>query len=218
MARINLLPWREAERKRKIREFIIYAVGGLTVALIIALLVHIQVENQIEYQGKRNDFLQTEIASLDKKIKEIQDLEKTKASLIARMNVIQQLQQSRPEIVHLFDEFVGTLPEGVVLTEIVQVGQELKVAGRAQSNARVSSYMRNIDSSPWIGKADLKKIEQQDKKKAGTDQVSEMNQFQLSARQITTAAVEPEAQVIKGAAGQKGGAKAPPVNKPKPAQ
>lgn len=218
MARINLLPWREAERKRKIREFIIYAVGGLTVALIIALLVHIQIENQIEYQGKRNDFLQTEIASLDKKIKEIQDLEKTKASLIARMNVIQQLQQSRPEIVHLFDEFVGTLPEGVVLTEIVQVGQELKVAGRAQSNARVSSYMRNIDSSPWIGKADLKKIEQQDKKKAGTDQVSEMNQFQLSARQITTAAVEPEAQVIKGAAGQKGGAKAPPVNKPKPAQ
>jgi len=218
MARINLLPWREAERKRKIREFIIYAVGGLTVALIIALLVHIQVENQIEYQGKRNDFLQTEIASLDKKIKEIQDLEKTKASLIARMNVIQQLQQSRPEIVHLFDEFVGTLPEGVVLTEIVQVGQELKVAGRAQSNARVSSYMRNIDSSPWIGKADPKKIEQQDKKKAGTDQVSEMNQFQLSARQITTAAVEPEAQVIKGAAGQKGGAKAPPVNKPKPAQ
>lgn len=218
MARINLLPWREAERKRKIREFIIYAVGGLTVALIIALLVHIQVENQIEYQGKRNDFLQTEIASLDKKIKEIQDLEKTKASLIARMNVIQQLQQSRPEIVHLFDEFVGTLPEGVVLTEIVQVGQDLKVAGRAQSNARVSSYMRNIDSSPWIGKADLKKIEQQDKKKAGTDQVSEMNQFQLSARQITTAAVEPEAQVIKGAAGQKGGAKAPPVNKPKPAQ
>lgn len=218
MARINLLPWREAERKRKIREFIIYAVGGLTVALIIALLVHIQIENQIEYQGKRNDFLQTEIASLDKKIKEIQDLEKTKASLIARMNVIQQLQQSRPEIVHLFDEFVGTLPEGVVLTEIVQVGQDLKVAGRAQSNARVSSYMRNIDSSPWIGKADLKKIEQQDKKKAGTDQVSEMNQFQLSARQITTAAVEPEAQVIKGAAGQKGGAKAPPVNKPKPAQ
>ena len=218
MARINLLPWREAERKRKIREFIIYAVGGLTVALIIALLVHIQVENQIEYQGKRNDFLQTEIASLDKKIKEIQDLEKTKASLIARMNVIQQLQQSRPEIVHLFDEFVGTLPEGVVLTEIVQVGQELKVAGRAQSNARVSSYMRNIDSSLWIGKADLKKIEQQDKKKAGTDQVSEMNQFQLSARQITTVAVESEAQVIKGAAGQKGGAKAPPVNKPKPAQ
>lgn len=218
MARINLLPWREAERKRKIREFIIYAVGGLTVALIIALLVHIQIENQIEYQGKRNDFLQTEIASLDKKIKEIQDLEKTKASLIARMNVIQQLQQSRPEIVHLFDEFVGTLPEGVVLTEIVQVGQELKVAGRAQSNARVSSYMRNIDSSPWIGKADLKKIEQQDKKKAGTDQVSEMNQFQLSARQITTVAVEPEAQGVKGAAGQKGGAKAPPVNKPKPAQ
>lgn len=218
MARINLLPWREAERKRKIREFIIYAVGGLTVALIIALLVHIQIENQIEYQGKRNDFLQTEIASLDKKIKEIQDLEKTKASLIARMNVIQQLQQSRPEIVHLFDEFVGTLPEGVVLTEIVQVGQELKVAGRAQSNARVSSYMRNIDSSPWIGKADLKKIEQQDKKKAGTDQVSEMNQFQLSARQITTAAAEPKAQVVKGAAGQKGGAKAPPVNKPKPAQ
>lgn len=218
MARINLLPWREAERKRKIREFIIYAVGGLTVALIIALLVHIQVENQIEYQGKRNDFLQTEIASLDKKIKEIQDLEKTKASLIARMNVIQQLQQSRPEIVHLFDEFVGTLPEGVVLTEIVQVGQELKVAGRAQSNARVSSYMRNIDSSPWIGKADLKKIEQQDKKKAGTDQVSEMNQFQLSARQVTTAAAEPKAQVVKGAAGQKGGAKAPPVNKPKPAQ
>ena len=222
MARINLLPWREAERKRKIREFIIYAVGGLTVALIIALLVHIQVENQIEYQGKRNDFLQTEIASLDKKIKEIQDLEKTKASLIARMNVIQQLQQSRPEIVHLFDEFVGTIPEGVVLTEIVQVGQELKVAGRAQSNARVSSYMRNIDSSPWIGKADLKKIEQQDKKKAGTDQVAEMNLFQLSAKQITTAVAAVDSQNSKGvagkkgAAGQKGGVKPPPVNKTKP--
>jgi type IV pilus assembly protein PilN len=177
MARINLLPWREVERKRKLRQFGIMVGVGLAIALAASVYMHIHVEGMIYYQNQRNAFLEGEIAKLTKMISEIRDLEKIKANLIARMNIIQQLQESRPEIVHLFDELVETLPDGVYLTKVDQKGRNIVLDGHAQSNARVSAYMRNIDSSSWIGNANLKVIEHRDKTGTG------FSQFQLAAKQ-----------------------------------
>jgi type IV pilus assembly protein PilN len=177
MARINLLPWREVERKRKLRQFGIMLGVGLAIALVASVYMHIHVEGMIDYQNQRNAFLEGEIAKLTKMISEIRDLEKIKASLIARMNIIQQLQESRPEIVHLFDELVETLPDGVYLTKVAQKGRKIDLDGRAQSNARVSAYMRNIDNSSWIGNANLKVIEHRDKTGTG------FSNFQLAAKQ-----------------------------------
>jgi type IV pilus assembly protein PilN len=178
MARINLLPWRESERQRRQREFLGMLGGGLVLAAAISTFAHLQVQGMIDYQNRRNAFLDGQIAQLNRRIKEIQDLEKTKANLIARMDVIQRLQESRPEIVHLFDELVSTLPEGVYLTKITQHGRTIEMQGRAQSNARVSAYMRNIDASRWLGRATLKVIEQRAAKK------SDLNDFDLTAQQI----------------------------------
>lgn len=178
MARINLLPWREAERKRRERDFLSMLVGGLVLALLVSFYVHMYVEGLIDDQNERNQFLKHEIAQLNRKIRKIRDLEKTKANLIARMNVIQQLQESRPQIVHLFDELVNTIPEGVYLTKVSQRGRRLRLEGRAQSNARVSAYMRNIDASSWLGRTKLGVIEQKGK---GS---SEYSEFVLTAHQI----------------------------------
>jgi type IV pilus assembly protein PilN len=167
MARINLLPWREAERKRRQQDFGVAAGVSLGVALLLALATHLHVEGMIEAQQGRNQFLQTEIAALDVKIKKIKDLETTKASLIARMNIIQQLQESRPEVVHLFDELVVTIPDGVYLTRVEQTGRSVIVDGQAQSNARVSALMRNIEASPWVGSPSLQLIENKDQTGTG---------------------------------------------------
>ncbi len=178
MARINLLPWREAERRRKKREFGSILIGGLVIALAASVYMHIHVEGMVDYQKRRNAFLEGEIAQLNKMISEIRDLEKTKENLITRMNIIQQLQESRPEIVHLFDELVETMPDGAYLTKVAQKARVIYLDGRAQSNARVSAYMRNIDSSFWIGGANLKFIEHRDKTGTG------FSHFQLAAKQI----------------------------------
>jgi type IV pilus assembly protein PilN len=188
MARINLLPWREAERKRRLREFGTMLAGGLVIAVAASAYMHFHVERMIDTQKSRNTFLQKEIAQLDRKIKEIRDLEKTKSNLIARMNIIQQLQQSRPEIVHLFDELVETLPDGVYLTEVAQSGRSIALQGRAQSNARVSAYMRNIDASPWLGNANLKVIEHRDKTGTG------LSHFKLAAKQLDKKAKQKDAE------------------------
>ena len=116
----------------------------------------------IDNQNQRNQFLDREIAELDKKIAKIKDLEKTKTALLARMDIIQQLQRSRPQSVHLMDQLVYTLPDGVYLNKISQVGEALTLNGVAQSNARVSAYMRNIDNSEWMAQPKLDVIETKD--------------------------------------------------------
>jgi type IV pilus assembly protein PilN len=179
MARINLLPWREAERKRRQRDFAILAAGSLALTLLLGLGLHFQIEHMISGQEERNAYLQREIALLDRQIKEIQELEKTKANLLARMNVIQQLQQSRPEVVHLFDELVVTIPEGVLLNKVQQSGRNVVLEGQAQSNARVSAFMRNIEASGWIGNPRLLLIEHKDKTGTG------LSHFRLQFTQQT---------------------------------
>jgi len=188
MARINLLPWREAERKRRQREFVVMVATGLAVTLLIGLALRLHVERLIGVQENRNQYLQGEIRLLEQQIGEIQQLEKTKANLLARMDVIQQLQVSRPEVVHLFDELVVAIPEGVYLTKITQTGRSVVLEGRAQSNARVSAFMRNIEASEWIGKPLLLLIEH--KEKTGTG----LSHFRLRFEQLDVGGEEPGEQ------------------------
>jgi type IV pilus assembly protein PilN len=150
MAHINLLPWREELRKQKQREFGLMAVGAVVIAGLVVLLSHLHVDGLINDQEQRNAFLQAEITVLNKRIGRIKELEAMKQDLLARMTVIQELQSSRPESVHLLDELVRTLPDGVYLTKFTQKDRRLAMNGAAQSNARVSDYMRNIDSSEWF--------------------------------------------------------------------
>ena len=150
MAHINLLPWREELRKQKQREFGLIAVGSVVIAGLIVLLSHLHVDGMINDQNHRNTFLQNEITVLNQRIGRIQELEAMKQDLLARMNVIQELQSSRPESVHLLDELVRTIPDGVYLNKFTQRDRGLAMEGAAQSNARVSDYMRNIDSSEWF--------------------------------------------------------------------
>jgi type IV pilus assembly protein PilN len=162
MAHINLLPWREELRKQKQQQFAVVTAGTAILGGLLVLLAHVQMGGLIEQQNQRNQFMDKQIAELDKKIAKIKDLEKTKTALLARMDIIQQLQHSRPQSVHLMDQLVYTLPDGVFLNKITQKGGALTLSGIAQSNARVSAYMRNIDNSKWMSQPKLDVIETKD--------------------------------------------------------
>lgn len=178
MARINLLPWREAERHRRRQEFAVAGAIALGIVLLSALGVHFLMEGRISVQQDRNQFLDNQISQLNRQIKEIQVLEETKAKLLARMNIIQQLQQSRPEVVRLFDQLVTTIPEGVFIIKMEQTGRNIVLEGRAQSNARVSAFMRNVEGSAWLGNPRLLLIEHKDKTGTG------LSHFRMSFDQI----------------------------------
>lgn len=183
MTHINLLSWREARRKEREREFAVMAGGAAVLAAVIVFYAHIQISGMIENQEARNSLLAQETAALDKEIGEIKNLEAEKSRLLARMNVIQDLQLSRPEIVHLFDELATTLPEGVHYTAIKQQDAVLTVGGVAQSNARVSTLMRNLENSPWVEKPVLDVIETTEKDKARTTRfVLRVSQKQSGSR------------------------------------
>src|SRR4029453_11587614 len=138
MPRINLLPWREAERKRKRQEFGVGAVGALRIAGFIPFGVHWHMQGMIDDQSSRNQYLKGEITKLDKQITEILDLEQQKQRLLARMQVIEQLERSRPEIVHVFDPLGRTFPDGVNLTSLKQTDRKIQIKGLAQSSTRVA--------------------------------------------------------------------------------
>lgn len=150
MPRINLIPWREAERKQKRQEFGVGAVGALVLAGAIAFVVNLQMSSAIDHQNERNQYLKDEITKLDKQIAEILDLEQQKQRLLARMQVIDQLERSRAEVVHLFDQLVRTLPDGIYLSSVKQTDRRIQLKGVAQSSTRVSNYMRNIEGSEWL--------------------------------------------------------------------
>ncbi len=159
MAHINLLPWREEQRQEQTRQFATVTALSLMLTGALVFMVHVTFNNQIDHQKYRNKMLQNEIATLDESLKQIEALEETKDQLLARMDIIQSLQQQRPQIVHLFDDFVRTVPEGIFLTNIQQQGEQLIIKGVAESNGRVSAYMRNIDASAWMATPKLKVIE-----------------------------------------------------------
>ncbi|HEX2139894.1 MAG TPA: PilN domain-containing protein [Woeseiaceae bacterium] len=163
MPRINLLPWREEERKKRQRDFMIAMGGAFVAAVLVVGLTMFAFGRMIDDQNARNTRLKAEIAELDKSIKEIDGLEAQKARLLARMEIIEELQKSRPEIVHLFDEVTRQLPEGVHLTGLKQNGATVEVTGVAQSSTRVSALMRRIDGSEWLADPNVEEIQTTDR-------------------------------------------------------
>lgn len=159
MARINLLPWRAERRKQRQKEFGVMLGFAALAGLVLWFLVNTYYNNQIDGQNERNAYLQDQISQVDAKITEIDELDRQKARLLARKEVIEQLQANRSQMVHLFDSLVRTIPDGVVLTSIKQEGEKLTLEGRSQSNARVSTYMRNLEGSGWMTKPELSIIE-----------------------------------------------------------
>ena len=159
MTRINLLPWRELLRKEREREFYSISGGAAFFMGLVVLYIHFHVAGMIETQNGRNLFLDQEIKKVENQIKSIKQLEAEKSQLLARMKVIEELQGQRPQMVHLFDEVVKAIPDGVYLSSIKQSGASVAIEGVAQSNARVSAFMRNIDSSQWLAEPKLNVIE-----------------------------------------------------------
>ena len=159
MAKINLLPWRQELRKEQQRQFLtLMGLSAFLVALVV-LAVQLQYARMIGVQESRNSYLKRQIAEVEEQIREIDELTTKKERLLARMDIIQKLQRNRPEIVRLFDELVRVLPEGVHLTSLKQNSRNLQMVGIAQSNARVSALMRNIDQSDWLASPKLDIIE-----------------------------------------------------------
>ena len=155
MAKINLLPWRDERRALRKREFLVMlgVVLGASALVVVGTMQFF--DQQIAYQEERNSFLTREIADLDVKIKEIDTLEAQRDKLLQRQKIIEELQSNRSTMVHLFDQLVVTIPDGVYLTGIKQTGNNLDLEGRAQSNARVAQYMRNLEASDWLKGIDL---------------------------------------------------------------
>ncbi|MEO6799667.1 MAG: PilN domain-containing protein [Rhodanobacter sp.] len=159
MAHVNLLPWRAERRKQREREFYMQLAAAFVIAVLVLFLWIFWMNQRIDNQNDRNTYLQTEIKQLDVRIAKIKDLEKVREHLLARKQIIEQLQADRSQMVHLFDELVKTIPTSARLTAMKQNGQSMSLDGVAQSNASVAEYMRNIETSPWMGHADLRKTE-----------------------------------------------------------
>ena len=159
MPRINLLPWREEERKKRQRDFLVAMAGSVVAAVLVLVATIFAYSQMINNQEARNLRLENEIVELEKSISEIDGLERQKERLLARMEIIEQLQRSRPEIVHLFDEVTRQMPEGVYLNGMRQNGVAVEVKGIAQSSTRVSALMRQIDSSDWLTDPGVIKVE-----------------------------------------------------------
>ncbi len=186
MTRINLLPWREQLRKDQERQFYTMLAGAVVVMAIVVVYAHFHMVGLINGQNARNGYLEGEIQVVEGRIKEIQALESEKGKLLARMRIIEQLQGQRPQVVHLFDELVSSLPEGVYLTSVKQTGSTIVIEGIAQSNARVSAFMRSIDESPWLENPRLNVIEALGKDNQRT------SKFMLEIKQTIGAAPKPE--------------------------
>jgi type IV pilus assembly protein PilN len=179
MPRINLLPWRDEQRRERKLAFLVALGGGTIAAVVVAFAAYLLMGSMVDAQQHRNEMLRAEIKQLDKQIEEINDLESAKQKFIARMEIIEKLQRSRPQIVHLFDEIVRTLPDGVYLTSVKQTDKRLKFDGVAQSSTRVSAFMRNIDGSEWLKNPELEVVETAKGKAPGAS-------FILFADQVTT--------------------------------
>jgi type IV pilus assembly protein PilN len=191
MPRINLLPWRAELRQKRKQEFFVALLGAVIVGAALVYLSELTVEGWTNAQRARNDILKTEITALDKQIEEIKGLRSQRERLLARMRVIDQLQRSRPEVVHLFDEIVNAVPEGVNLTDVAQHGTRVELQGIAQSSTRVSALMRNIDGSQWMKDPTLDVVE------TVTQGVDKNSKFKVFAQQVPMAGSEEAQEAAK---------------------
>jgi type IV pilus assembly protein PilN len=175
MARINLVPWREKRREQRKRDFIMFLGAGAVATLLVMGLWHLINQSMIDNQIDRNNLLRKEIQVVDAKLAEIKRLDETKQRLLARMELIQSLQESRPKAVRLMDDIVLMMPEGVVLSSIKQAGSNISIEGNAQSNAQISALMRNIEETEWLARPTLRLIESKD--------TEGLNRFSLTMQQ-----------------------------------
>ena len=182
MIRINLLPWREERRKARRQQFFAFAGVIAAVAAVIWFMGYGAINGYLGAQEGKNNFLKSEIAALDKEIDEIKRLREQTDSLLSRKRVIESLQANRTETVHLFNELARQVPEGVYLKSIKQAGDKISLVGYAQSNARVSSLMRNLDASPVMERPDLMEIKSA---AVGNRRMSEFNLNVFITRQTT---------------------------------
>jgi type IV pilus assembly protein PilN len=159
MPRINLLPWRDQQRKERQLKFFAALGGAVVLSIAVAFVAYVLFGLMIDAQERRNEQLKSQIKVLDKQIEEINDLESQKQRFISRMQIIEKLQRSRPEVVHLFDEMVKMMPDGTYLTSVKETGNKLKFEGVAQSSTRVSSLMRNIADSQWLRNPELEVVQ-----------------------------------------------------------
>jgi type IV pilus assembly protein PilN len=180
MPRINLLPWREQQRRERKLAFFVSLGVAAGAAAVVAFAAYLMLGAMIDAQDQRNERLKGEIKVLDKQIEEINDLEAQKQRFIARMQIIEKLQRSRPEVVHLFDELVKAMPDGTYLTSIKETGTKLKFEGIAQSSTRVSTLMRNISASQWLRNPELEVVETAKDSTGGSH-------FVLDATQVSVA-------------------------------
>jgi type IV pilus assembly protein PilN len=151
MARINLLPWREERRAEQKKEFLLALGFSVLAGVLVILVIHTYMEGRIDNQNARNRFISQHITQVDAQIKEIQEIDKQREELKTRMELIQELQHSRPEVVHIFDELPRIIPDGVHLTSLKRTGNLLEIRGRAESNTRISAFLRRLTESPWFG-------------------------------------------------------------------
>lgn len=186
MIRINLLPHREIRRRQQQKQFFVLLAGMAGLGLAIWLAVHTYLSDRIDEQQGRNRFLQEEIAKLDKQIEEIKRLKEQTAALLARKRVVETLQSNRAEVVHLLDQLVRQLPDGVYLKAVKQTGTKVTIVGYTQSQARVSTLMRNLEASPYLENPGLVEI------KAVQQGGQRLNEFTMNIH-ITRAEAEPEA-------------------------
>jgi type IV pilus assembly protein PilN len=174
MAKINLLPWRQAYREEKKREFVTILLGVVILSALCAYVWVVSVESSIENQNSRNKLLEDEIAKLELQVKEIAEIKKVRADLLARIKVIQDLEGTRPVIVRYFDDFVRTIPDGVFITSMERKGDLIMLEGVAESYNRISSFVRNLDESEWFADTKLSSV------KAASGEGEQANSFQLT--------------------------------------
>jgi len=187
MIRINLLPHREQKRQARQRQFVSLSIGLAILGAAVVLLVHVAFGWQIESQESRNGLLKTEIAKLDSQIKEIDKLREQTQALLARKQIVETLQSNRTEAVHLLDQMVRQLPDGIYLKSLRQAGAKVTLVGYAQSSARVSTLMRNIEASPWLQSPELVEIKSV---ASPTAKDLRVNEFTLNVRIKQTAPPE----------------------------
>ena len=194
MPRINLLPWRDSLKKEREVRFGIITGIALGITALIFLGVHVYIANAISYQESRNNYLTEQIKEAEAKIAEIKELEQKKERLIERMSVIQELEKSRPQVVHLFDELVKQVPPGVYFTKMEQKGDKITLEGTAQSDARVSSLMSNIEMSQWLSHPKIYQIVTKEQKQNPSGKGTRVSEFKL---EVTQTAPKSESEADK---------------------
>ena len=199
MPRINLLPWRDQQRRDRKLAFFVALGAAVGLAAVTAFIAYLLLGSMIDAQEQRNQRLRAQIKVLDTQIEEINDLEAQKQKFISRMRIIEKLQRSRPEVVHLFDELVREMPDGTYLTAVKQTGNKLKLDGVAQSSTRVSSLMRNISASQWLQKPELEVVQTKNDTAGST--------FVLDAEQVTLPDVDDSSAAKQAVHAAGGGAK-----------